>query len=37
VTLEFWVLEFLRLGFAFGTAGLIIWGWYKLLDALGTF
>jgi len=37
MTLEFWFLEFLRVGFAFGTCGLIIWFWYWMLDSIGTF
>ena len=31
------VLEVLRLGFAFGAMGLIIWFWYWFMDSLGTF
>jgi hypothetical protein len=37
MALEFWFLELLRIGFAFGTCGLIIWFWYWMLDSLGTF
>jgi hypothetical protein len=34
---EFWGLELLRLGVAFGIIGLVIWFWYWLMDSLGTF
>ena len=31
------LLEILRLGFAFGVTGFIIWLWYKFMDSVGTF
>ncbi len=37
MTLEFWVLEILRLTVAFGLGGLVIWFWYWLMDSIGTF
>ena len=37
MTLEFWLLEILRLAFAFGVAGVIIWFWYWFMESVGTF
>ena len=37
MSLEFWLLEFLRLGFGFAVAGLVIWLWYWFMDSTGTF
>jgi hypothetical protein len=31
------LLEILRIGFAFGAMGLIIWFWYWFMESLGTF
>jgi hypothetical protein len=35
--MEFWLLEILRLGVAFGVTALIVWFWYWLMDSIGTF
>jgi hypothetical protein len=35
--MEFWLLEILRLGAAFGLTALIVWFWYWLMDSIGTF
>jgi hypothetical protein len=31
------LLEILRIGFAFGAMGLIIWFWYWFMESVGTF